>query len=155
MSSTRPATVAWIIALSRVRVVMSVIAMAVSIYFMSPAESEMLESFRRGWVRSTGFTVEEYGPEQAGEVAGTALIPLVLSVLILQFVRRRKLKALRVAAVVNFVMSVTQPLTWLITLTTVILASRQSTRDYMEGVKPAPAARPARAPARASGRPAA
>jgi hypothetical protein len=147
MRSTRPAAVSWIVWLTRVRIVMSVIAMTAAIYFMSPSDSETVEGFRRGWVGASGFTLEEYGPEQAGEVAGTALVPLVLSALVLYFVRRRKLKALRVAAVVNFIMSVTQPLTWLITLTTVILASVKSTRDYMEGAKPAATARPVRAPA--------
>jgi hypothetical protein len=153
MSSRTPAAVVWIVWLNRIRVAMSVIATVLSIYFISPADSEMVEAFRRGWVRSTGFTLEEYGPEQAGEVAGMALVPLALSLLILYFVRRRKLKALQVAAAVNFIMSLTQPLTWPITLTTVILASRKSTRDYLEEVKPAPAARPTRPPARVAGRP--
>ncbi len=130
MSSSRPTAVRWIIALARVRIALGLIAVAVSIYFLSPAESESLEVFRRGWVRASGFSLEEYGPEQAGEVAGAALLPVILSVLMLVFVAKRKLKALRVTSIVTLVMTWAQPLLLPLAVAAVALAHRKSVGAY-------------------------
>ena len=54
MRSTRPAAVTVIVWLTRIRIVMSVVAMTAAIYFMSPSDSEMVEGFRRGWVGASG-----------------------------------------------------------------------------------------------------
>jgi hypothetical protein len=132
MSSTRPAAVRWIVALTGVRIVVAVLVIGAALFFISPSDSEMVESFRRGWVGATGHSVEGYGPEQAGEVAGAASVPLILSIVMLAFVRRRKLKALRVTALVSLILSWASPITWPLTLTTVVLASRKSVQDYCE-----------------------
>ena len=132
MSSVRPAAVKWIVGLTWVRMSLSIIAIGIALLFLSPMESEMGESFRRGWVRASGFSVEDYGPEQAGQVTGVALVPLILSALTLTFVRRRKLRALRIAAAVNAIMSWAQPLVWPLTVTALVLAYRKSTAEYFE-----------------------
>jgi len=133
MSASRPTAVRWLVALTRVRIALGLIAIAASLYFLSPAESESLEAFRRGWVKASGFSVDEYGPEQAGEVAGAALVPVILSVLLLVFVAKRKLKALRVTSIVALVITWTQPLFLPLGVAAVVLAHRPSTKDYCEG----------------------
>ena len=133
MSAPRPTAVRWIVALTHVRIALGLVAIGASLYFLSPADSGSLEAFRRGWVRASGFSVDEYGPEQAGEVAGAALVPVILSILLLVFVAKRKLKALRVMSIVALIMTWTQPLLLPFALATVVLAHRQSTRDYCEG----------------------
>ena len=139
MSSSRPAAVRWIVGLTRVRIAFGLLAIGAALFFLSPAESESLEAFRRGWVRSLGYTVDEYGPEQAGEVVGAGLIPLILSVLLLRFVAKRKLTALRVTSIVALIMTWSMPLMLPVAIATAILAHRQSTREYCEGPVRTPA----------------
>ena len=143
-SAKRPTAVKWIVALSRVRLAFGLLIIGAGLYFTMPAESETLESFRRGWVRGTGYDVEEYGPAEAGQIAGAALIPIVLSALMLTFVRRRKLKALRVVAMVNVIASWTQPGALPLTIAMLVLAHRKSTQEYMGGGAAPPTASPAR-----------
>jgi hypothetical protein len=136
----RPTAVKWIVALIRIRLVFSLIAVVAAIIFMSPAESETMESFRRGWVRGTGFDVADYGPEQAGEVAGGAMVPALLMGLMLFFVRRRNLKALRISAAVSAVLAVGHFFVLVMSIATLVLAFRDSTRAYF-GEPPRPGSR--------------
>jgi len=139
--------VKWIVALSRVRLTFALIIIGAAVIFTSPFESETLESFRRGWVGGTGYDIEAYGPAEAGEIAGSAFIPAMLSMLILTFIRRRKLKALRVVAVINLIASWTQPGALPLTIATLVLANRKSTQEYMDGGVAPPASSPARSAA--------
>ena len=139
MSATRPAAVTWIVVLAWVRLAIAACLIAIAIAFTSPLESADLEHFRRGWIRGAGFDWETYGAEQAGEVTGRILIPMILAVLMLVFVARRKLAALRVAAAVSFLVSIPVPLSWPVTLTTLVLAFRESTKRYCLETDEAPA----------------
>jgi hypothetical protein len=134
MSAPTPTAVKWIIGLARVRIALVVLVIGLSIAFTSPSESPMVESFRKGWVGASGYTLEEYGAEQAGEVTGGALIPGILSALMLTFVRRRKLKALQVTSLVNLILGMTQAAGLPIAITIAVLAYRDSTKRYMMGV---------------------
>ena len=131
-SAIRPLAVRWIIILSWLKIGLALVLAAVAIAFTSPMDSPNLEHFRRGWIRGAGHDWETYGAEQAGEVFGGSLIPVILASLMLVFVARRTLKGLRVAAAVSFLMSVTVPLSWPVTLTTLILTFRDSTTRYCE-----------------------
>jgi hypothetical protein len=141
-----PTAVRWIVALTRVRMAFAILVIVAAIYFASPADSEMLESFRRGWVRGTsGHEVETYGAAEAGEVAGSATIPIILSMFILTFVRRRNLNALRVAAAINLLVSVTQGGALPFAIATLVLAHLKSTREYMDGGRASSSSAPQRA----------
>ena len=130
MRTAKPTAVRWIVILSWLKIVIALLLAGVAIFFTMPMKSADLEQFRRGWIRGAGYDWERYGAEQAGEVFGRALIPMILAVLMLVFVARRKLTGLRVAAAVSFLMSVPVVLSWPVTLTTLILAFRESTKQY-------------------------
>ncbi len=144
VTPARPTAVRWIIALTRVRLFLSLILIVASIAFMSPFDSEVIEKFRTGWVRGTGFDVSEYGPEEAGEVAGAAAVPAAVLALMLYFIRRRKLKALRVAATVSAVLAIGHFVALVLSISTLILVFRDSTRAHM-GDPPRRAGEPLRA----------
>ncbi|HUF28720.1 MAG TPA: hypothetical protein VMM18_17195 [Gemmatimonadaceae bacterium] len=137
MQTDRPTAVKWIVALAWVRLAVIVIAAGAAIAFTTPADSPFWEGFRRGWIERAGYELSTYGAREAGEMVGALLLPAILAVLLLTFVAWRKLIALRVVAGLALLLSLSQPLAWPITVTTLVLTFRDSTRAYLRRASPA------------------
>jgi hypothetical protein len=136
--TSRPPAIRWIVALAWLRVAAFVIVVLFAIAAVSPAGTEWMEGFRRGWLHRFGYSTSAYGEAEAGEIAGRALIPVALAAMVLIFVHLRKLMALRIVAGLSVLVSLTQPLGLLLTILTLVLTFRASTRAYCQGEPPSP-----------------
>ncbi len=96
--TSKPAAVKWIIGLACLKLAAFALVAVAAIVFLSPFQSEVAQGFREGWLRAAGYTPQQYGSREAGEIVGRNLIPAVLAVLLLVFLGLRKLTALRVVA---------------------------------------------------------
>ena len=107
-----------------------------------------LSSFRRS-LACSGFCVkvgskargvfpETYGYEQAGEIIGRGFVLAMLSLLVLVFVRWRKLTGLRILAGLSVLFSlVVSPPSLLLTVPTLVLTLLHSTKAYCRVDAPA------------------
>jgi hypothetical protein len=130
---SRPAAVRWIVALAWLRLALFALIVTVAVAFVTPFESQLLEGMRQGWLGHTRYPPEAYGYREAGEISGRAVIPALLAALVLIFVWRRRLIALRIAAALGVVFSLTAPLALLFNVPILVLAFLGSTRGYMQG----------------------
>ena len=69
----KPTAVICIMAPAWIRLALFAMVMVMAIVFVSPFQSDWVEDFRLGWLRGAGYTSEEYGCEQAGEISGVWL----------------------------------------------------------------------------------
>jgi hypothetical protein len=133
---SRPATIKWLVALSWFRIAIFVMVFVLALTFLSPFHSAKLEQFREGFLVRGGFAPESYGPRDAGYLAGGGFLTALLSILMLWSIRRRRLVPLRVAAVVNGLLSLGQPLTVPLALLTALLTFQNSTTRFCGGNAP-------------------
>jgi hypothetical protein len=135
--TSRPPAIRWIVAMAWLRVVACVIFVLVAIAAVSPARAEWMERVRQELVHRFGYSASAYSGGEAGEVVAGVLIPLALAALLLVFVHLRKLLALRIVAGLSVLYSLHTP-GLLLTMLTLVLAFRASTRAYCQAEPPSP-----------------
>jgi hypothetical protein len=99
-----PASVKWIVGLSVAKLALFGLKVLTPTLFLLPFQSELILSFRRGWLEGAGAIPDSYGPDQAawltGNLAGTFLPGAVLSAMVIFFVSRGRLSAIQAIAVI-------------------------------------------------------
>lgn len=99
-----PASVKWIVGLAVAKIAFFGLLVLTPLFFLLPLESELILSFRNGWLESAGAIPDSYGPDQAawltGNLVGRFLPGAVLSALVIFFVFRGRLSAIQAIAVI-------------------------------------------------------
>jgi hypothetical protein len=85
------------------------------------------------FLRSGGFAGDQFGAYQAGEMLGAAIVAAVPAALVLWCLSRRRLVALRIAAIVWVLLALRSPQTLPLAVAAIVLALLPSTRAYCRG----------------------
>lgn len=129
-SIRRPGPVRALVALAWLRIGIGILIITLGFAFLSTPDHEVLRGVRNGFLGATGYASDTYGPTEAGEILGSTVIPLLLSVLLLVFVNRRKLTPLRITAGIIVLASLSQPASLLFTIPILVLTLLRSTKAY-------------------------
>jgi hypothetical protein len=126
----KPPSIRWILIFGWLRLGTFAVISILGMLLISPGKSEILRGFRSGFIRASGFDPEQYGAYQAGQILGQGMVPALLTVLLIVFVHKRKLTALRITAIVIAVASLIHPAAFLITVPIVALAFTDSAKAW-------------------------